>query len=206
MAMKLSENRKTVVLIASLVAVVIVAVLIGVLVTCSNSADEPEQAQEQQELAPETTDDADDSAESEETEAPREAIETSYAYIVKRGEGTGGQTNLAFDFVDWLHGTEAVNKFMQDNPGISKKDAEREVEEFGYIRNVNPKLRWFSTTKDTVFLMPDDSMSVEPIEVTYQAFKDKMLPAIDANDTSLTFVEVTVSGESITKIEWVYHP
>jgi hypothetical protein len=60
--------------------------------------------------------------------------------------------------------------------------------------------------KDTEFYMPDAIMSVKPVKVDYQTFLSKMIPAIEEEETWLTFVKVTVSGESILKIEWVYHP
>jgi len=139
------------------------------------------------------------------TASPAPKTETSYAYITGWAERSApDETRFAFDYVDWLTGEEAITKYMQDH-GCSKEDAINETEEYGYIRNVNPLIRWFVTTKDTVYYLPD-ATSVKAVKVNYTTFLNKMIPAIDSKDLYLTFVKVTVSGESIVKIEWVYHP
>lgn len=142
----------------------------------------------------------------ENTPALPQKKESSYAYITNWGMRMDGQTDLAFDYVDWLTGKKAVEAYMLDNPGISQEDAESDVEEYGYIRNSNPQLRWFHTTEDTTYYMPDEIMSATPVKVNYDAFRNKMIPAIESNETWITFVKVTISGESIVKIEWTYLP
>ncbi len=140
------------------------------------------------------------------TAAPAQEKEISYAYITNWGMRMDGQTDLAFDYVDWLTGKKALEKYMQDHPGISQEDAQNDVEEYGYVRNVNPQLRWFTTTEKTVYYMPDEIMSAKPIKVNYDSFRNKMIPAIENNETWITFVKVIVSGDSIVKIEWTYLP
>lgn len=140
-----------------------------------------------------------------ETNAPAEP-ESSYAYITKWSMRMDGQTDLAFDYVDWLMGKDAADKYIKDNPGTSEQDALEATEEMGYIRNTNPQERWFTTTKDTEYFMPESLSSVKPIKVSYDEFRNVMLPAIDDSDWAYTFVKVTVLGESIVKIEWVYLP
>ena len=112
--------------------------------------------------------------------------------------------NYAFDYVDWLTGKEAVDKYMQDHPGVSKTEAEEKTQEAGYIRNINPVLRWFGPMDGTEYFMPDENLANK--KVSYEVFRDRMIPAIDNNETWLTFVKVTVSGENIVKIEWAYRP
>lgn len=113
--------------------------------------------------------------------------------------------DFAFDYVDWLTGTEAVDKYMQDY-GCTREEAEVETEEFGYIRNVNPHIRWFSTTSDTVYYLPDSSVSITPVKVDNDTFRQTMITAINNGETWMTFVKVTVSGDYIVEIEWVYRP
>ena len=115
------------------------------------------------------------------------------------------ETDFAFDYVDWLFGEEAITMYMQDNE-ITWEEAEASIEEGGYIRNVNPALRWFTTTPESEYYMPDESMSVTPVKVGYDDFRNIMIPAIDDNNMALTFVKITSSGESILKIEWVFRP
>ena|GEM_PF-3237639 len=137
------------------------------------------------------------------TSAPQ-STESSYAFISDWNDGAANKTNLAFEFVDWLTGEAAVEMYMQDFPGISAEDAELMTQEAGYIRNVNPELRWFTTTDSSAYYLPDDNL-VNKL-VSYDTFKLMMLPAIDAKDDWLTFVEVTTSSDMIVKIEWAYRP
>ncbi|MCL2671793.1 MAG: sigma-70 family RNA polymerase sigma factor [Clostridiales bacterium] len=139
------------------------------------------------------------------TPSPTQSTTWSYAYIVNWSERMDEYQNYAFDYVDWLTGEEAITKYMQDY-GCSREDAKNDTEEYGYIRNVNPQIRWFYPTVGTTYYMPDAIMSVKPIKVNYATFRDTMIPAIESNDMTLTFVKVTVSGETIVKVEWVYHP
>lgn len=113
--------------------------------------------------------------------------------------------DFAFDFVDWLSGKEALEKYMIDT-GCSQEEAEEETGEMGYIRNTDTRKHWYRTNKKTKFYLPDEKMSVEPIEVDYHTFLNTMIPAIEDGDSSLTFVEVTVSGDYITEIRWTFHP
>ncbi|MCL2695182.1 MAG: RNA polymerase sigma factor [Clostridiales bacterium] len=129
--------------------------------------------------------------------------ETSYAYITSWGETMTVYKDFAFDYVDWLTGEEAIVKYMADH-GVSRAVAEDETQEAGYIRNVNPLIRWFSTTKDTVYYLPDATLVNKKAD--NEAFKNRMIPAIENGETWLTFVKVTVSGDKIVKIEWAYRP
>lgn len=43
-------------------------------------------------------------------------------------------------------------------------------------------------------------------QVDNETFKNIMIPAIENNETWMTFVKVTVCGEYVLKIEWVYLP
>ena len=114
--------------------------------------------------------------------------------------------NYAFDYVDWLLGEEAAEKYSLDHPELTLQEAREEVEEYGYIRNTSPLLKWYGPTDETVYYMPDEIMSVEPVKVDYETFRDMMIPAVENNETWMTFVKVTVSGDNIVRIEWVFHP
>lgn len=132
--------------------------------------------------------------------------ESSYAIITAWSERMSPyETQFAFDYVDWLTGKEAIEKYMLDI-GCSQEEAEEETAEYGYIRNVNAKIRWFVTNKATKFYMPDTDMSATPVEVDYKTFLDTMIPAIEHEVSGLTFVRITVRGEYIKEIEWVYLP
>ena len=114
--------------------------------------------------------------------------------------------NYAFDYVDWLFGDEAAEKYLLDHPEMTLSEAKDTVEEYGYIRNIDPSVKWFGPTDETVYYMPDEMMSVEPVEVDYETFRDMMIPALENGEIWMTFVEVTISGENIVRIEWVFHP
>ena len=133
-----------------------------------------------------------------------QSTETSYAYITDWSERMDIYQNYAFDYVDWLTGKEAVDKYMQDHPGVSKSEAEEKTQEAGYIRNVNTQLRWFAPNSSTKYYLPDDNLVNK--KVNYEAFRDTIIPAIENNETWLTFVKVTASGETIVKVEWTYLP
>jgi len=87
---------------------------------------------------------------------------------------------------------------MQDH-GCSLEEAGEEAQEAGNIRNVNPQLRWFYHTDSTEYYMPNAILSVKPIKVDYETFRDRMIPAIENGETWLTFVKAAVSGETIEK-------
>ena len=132
-------------------------------------------------------------------------IETFYAYMTDWSAGTEPyETEFAFDQVEWLNGMDAIVAYMIDT-GCSQEEAEEDTQEYGYIRNVG-SIRWFVTTKDTQFYLPDEILSVDPIKVDYKTFLNTMIPAIEHNNLGLTFVEVTVSGSKIAEIAWVFVP
>lgn len=119
-----------------------------------------------------------------------------------------GETDITFDFVNWLGGDEAVNQYLEDHPGATEEDMEAEgIYEVGYIRNVNTLLRTFHTTPDTRYFLPDEMEMGTNDEVDYIEFRDRMLPAVTGvEDEYLTFVKVYYTGEEVTKIEWLYMP
>ena len=130
----------------------------------------------------------------------------SYAQIVNWAERMDPETDFAFDFMDWIQGEDAITMYMQDHPGTTYEQALASVEEFGYIRNVNPLIRWFTTTPSTEYYIHDAVMNPTAIKVGYDEFRNFMIPALNNNDTAKTFVWVIYSGESLVKVEWVYHP
>ena len=94
---------------------------------------------------------------------------------------------------------------MQDNPGVSLEEAQDFTDEYGYFRNVNPQIRWFAPNSSTKFYLPNEADGSYALhEVSYETFRDKMIPAIESEDQSYTMVKVTVSGEYIVRIETAY--
>jgi len=139
------------------------------------------------------------------TTNPTHEMQTSYAYMTDWGERMDVYQNYAFDYMDWFTGAEAVDKYMQDHPGVSRAEAEDMVEEAGYIRSVNPpQNKWLNPTDDTEYYMPDENLANK--KVSYDTFRDRMIPAIENGETWLTFVKITFIGEDIIKIEWAYRP
>ena len=136
----------------------------------------------------------------------KKTTETFYAYITAWRGDMAAYQSFAFDYVDWLTGPEAVEKYMQDHPGVSQAEAQDEVEEYGYIRNADTAVGWFMPTDSTEYYIRDESTHDSSISVDYQGFRAAMIPALDDNDTVRTFVKVTVSGENFTRVEWVFHP
>jgi len=131
---------------------------------------------------------------------------TSYAYVVDWRADTEDAIEIGFDFVDWFTGDEAVEMFMQDNPGMSRADAEVNVEEFGFIRNVNPLVRWFSVDSNSILFVRDESGYTDAVEVSFQEWRDAMKTAIDTGAAMDTFFEIWTEGEHLARAEWRYHP
>jgi len=139
------------------------------------------------------------------TTAPPQSTTWSYAHMVNWVDTGTAYKSFAFVYMDWFTGTEAVTKYMQDF-GCSKEEAENETEEYGYIRNAGKPIMWYYTTSSTKYYLPNTSMAVTPGEVNNNTFNNTMIPAIENDESWLTFVKVTVSGENIVKVEWVHHP
>lgn len=137
-----------------------------------------------------------------------DAVEESCAFITGMSMRMDGQTDITFDYVDWLSGDEAREKYMEDHPGATEEEMEGAgLYEIGYIRNVNPKLRTYPTGGDTEYYLPDPADIARNIPVGYETFLDRMFPAVDeGEDTYLTFVRVRVSDGVIASIEWLYRP
>lgn len=134
--------------------------------------------------------------------------EESCAYITAMSMRMDGQTDMTFDYVGWLSGGEAKEKYLEDHPGATEEEMEGEgLFETGYIRNVSDTLRTFHTTAETKYYLPDEMDMGVNVEVGYDEFRDKMFPAVDMGvDEYLTFVKVKVKGEEILSVEWLYTP
>lgn len=137
-----------------------------------------------------------------------DAAEESCAYITGMSMRMDGETDITFDYVEWLSGSAAEQKYLEDHPGATEEDMEAEgLYEIGYIRNVNDELRTFHTTPDTKYFLPDaEDMSVNA-EVGCDEFRDRMFPAArNGVDEYLKFVNVKAQGEAIISVEWLYLP
>ncbi len=160
------------------------------------------------ELADATDEPADATDEPDVPDETAAAVEESCAYITDLSMRMDGQTDITFDYVDWLTGDKAVEKYLEDHPGATEEVMEAEgLYVIGYIRNKNDKLRTFRTTPDTKYLLPSaGDMSVN-VEVGHDEFRDRMFPAVENGvDEYLKFVRVKVQGEAIISIEWLYLP
>ena len=139
----------------------------------------------------------------------KRSLETFYAQITNWSECMlPYATGFTFETMDWLTGQEAADKYRLDYPGCTPEQAEIEVSEYGYIRKANTPSRWLMTAEDTVYYLQDKTSenAAVTVQVDYHTFLNQMIPAIETNMTQSTFVKVTVFGEHIVKIEWVYLP
>lgn len=158
----------------------------------------PEPAAETPEPTPEAT------PTPEQTPAPEPA--ESCAYITAMSMSMDGQTDITFDYVDWLYGEDAREKYLEDYPD-AEEDALEIIGQIGYIRNNNTTLRTYRTGPDTRYYLPQEEDLGIIMEVDYDTFRDRMFPAVEGTgDTYLTFVKVYVAGETIQAIEWLYTP
>jgi len=136
------------------------------------------------------------------------AEEESCAFITGMSMRMDGQTDITFDYVDWLSGDEARDMYLEDHPGATEEEMEGEgLYEIGYIRNVNPRLRTYPTGDNTEYYLPDPGDIAMNVQVSYDTFLDRMFPAVDDGvDEYLTFVRVRVADGVIESIEWLYRP
>lgn len=132
--------------------------------------------------------------------------EESCAFITAISSRPDGRADITFDYVDWLTGDEARETYLEDYPGATEEEMEDAgLLEIGYIRNVNPRLRTYPTDADTEYFLPDPEDIVMNVPVTYDAFLDTMVPAVE-EDSYLTFVKVRIEGGVIASMEWLYTP
>lgn len=190
----------------------VTAIALSGCVTIKGEAGQSQEPVQTQDI-PETTeqDTIPESSPLEEVSPTAEAqpqSEESCAYITAMSMRMDGQTDITFDFVDWLSGDEALEKYLEDHPDASEEEIEGEgIYEAGYIRNVDNTPRTFHTTPGTAYFLPDSMDMGVNIEVGYDEFRDRMFPAVDMGvDEYLTFVMVTVKGEEIISVEWLYTP
>ena len=142
------------------------------------------------------------------TQAPSQDTTWSYAIIKKiHSHSEAYVSGIDFDYVDWLYGQDAIDRFMEDYK-CTQQQAKDETEEFGYIRNVNPKIRNFLTTANTRYYMQDAASDniTAVVQVDYNTFISRISSALSSGDDWPLFVKVTVSGDKVLEIEWVYHP
>ena len=132
--------------------------------------------------------------------------EESCAYITAISTRPDGGADITFDYVDWLSGDEARQKYLEDHPGVTEEEMEDAgLLEIGYIRNVNPRLRIYPTGEDTAYYLPDPEDIVVNVSVSRETYLDIMVPAV-AEESYLTFVKVRVEDGVIASIEWLYTP
>ena len=134
--------------------------------------------------------------------------EGKYAYINALSMCMDGETDITLDYVDWLYDDEAVEKFMMDYPDTSEEELEDfGIYEYGYIRNSSSMLYTFHTGQETRYFLPDQEDMTENSEVSCNEFRSFIYPAFEeASEESLPFVYITVDGEDILSISWVYTP
>jgi len=126
-----------------------------------------------------------------------------FGYIVEMTELPDGKTQIGVDYVQWLTDEYAMKAYMADNPGVSEEDAWNEIEEYGYIRNVDFQIYYYFITADAVYYMPYGTYG-DNVLVSFDIFRDMMYPSILIDDQVMTFVKITFSEGNVTQVEWTF--
>jgi len=142
----------------------------------------------------------------EKTETAAAQPETTFAYIKGISANADGTLTITLEFHEWLSGEEAVAAYMNDNPGVSRQDAEMDTEAYGYIRQSLPGTHPLTATADTKFFILDESAGWKTVELDLAAYKNFMIPAVEKNETIKLFAKVIFSGEKIIQIGMEYRP
>lgn len=122
------------------------------------------------------------------------------AYITGKSMSMDGQTDIIFDYVEWLSDPEATVAYLEDHPGADASDYEF-IEQIGYIRNVDPTTVVLHTSPDTRYFLNRPLMTSQVGEVDYDEFRDWLFPL--AHDA---FVVVCEVDGVIARVEWIFMP
>lgn len=126
-------------------------------------------------------------------------VEERCAYITGASMRMDGQTDILFDYVDWLSNPEARDQYLIDFPSATSDDLEI-LDQIGYIRNVNPRIRSFETsTQSRYFLIIPMTSTIG--EVNYDDFRDWLFATTDTK-----FVIVCTVDGVIARVEAIYMP
>lgn len=127
-------------------------------------------------------------------------VEERLAYITGQSMAMDGQTDIMFDYVDWLTDPEATTQYLIDFPSPDPSMLET-IEYIGYIRNVNPSIRTFRTSTQSRFFLNSPSMTSSIGEVNYNDFRTWLFTTTESR-----FVIVCTIDGVIARVEWIYLP
>jgi hypothetical protein len=122
------------------------------------------------------------------------------AYITGKSMSMDGQTDIVFDYVEWLSDPEATTAYLEDNPGAAPEDYEF-IQYVGYIRNVDPATVVLHTSTETRYYLNRPLMTSQIGEVDYDEFRDWLFTLTDD-----AFVVVCEVDGIIARVEWIYMP
>ncbi len=127
-------------------------------------------------------------------------VEEYCAYIVGKSMSMDGQTDIVFDYVEWLSNPEATTAYLEDHPGASPEDYEF-IEYVGYIRNIDPEATVLHTSPETRYFLNRPLYTSQIGEVDYDDFRDWLFTL-----TEDAFVIVCEVDGVIARVEWIYLP
>ena len=122
------------------------------------------------------------------------------AYITGKSMRMDGQTDIIFDYVEWLSDPEATAAYLEDHPGAAPEDYEF-IGQIGYIRNEDPDTVVLHTSDDSRFFLNRPLYTSQIGEVDYDEFRDWLFPL-----TENAFVIVCEVDGVIARVEWIYMP
>ena len=122
------------------------------------------------------------------------------AYITGKSMRMDGQTDIIFDYVEWLSDPEATTAYLEDHPGAAPEDYEF-IEQIGYIRNTDPDTVVLHTSEDSRYFLNRPLYTSQIGEVDYDEFRDWLFPL-----TENAFVIVCEVDGVIARVEWIYMP
>ena len=127
-------------------------------------------------------------------------VEEYCAYIKGQSMSMDGQTDIIFDYVEWLSDPEATTAYLEDHPGADPEDYEF-IQEIGYIRNTEPDTVTLHTSPDTRYYLNRPEFTSQIGEVDYDEFRDWLFTL--SYDPLVIVCEV---DGIIARVEWVYMP
>ncbi len=127
-------------------------------------------------------------------------VEEYCAYIEGKSMAMDGQTDIVFNYVEWLSNPEATAAYLEDHLGASPDDYEF-IEYVGYIRDVDPGPVVLRTSPDTRYFLNRPLLTSQIGEVDYDEFRDWLFPFTDD-----AFVIVCVVDGVVARVEWIYMP
>jgi hypothetical protein len=127
-------------------------------------------------------------------------VQEYLAYIEGKSMCMDGQTDIVFNYVEWLSNPEATTAYLEDHPGADPEDYEF-IEQIGYIRDEDPATVVLHTSPDTRYFLNRPLYTSQIGEVDYDDFRDWLFPLTDP-----AFVIVCEVDGIVARVEWIYMP